>query len=607
MNKIAVIAVSNKGLETAQIISRELYNSQIFSKTDIEGTNKIDSYEDFIKENFNNFSAFIFIGALGICVRYISGLMSDKYKDPAVVCVDSNGKYVISVLSGHVGGGNELTKQVAAIVGGEAVITTQSDVEELWSLDTMAKKYGWVQETDKDKMNKAIFSFVNKEKTALLLEIRTKETDELERTKPDHVDIYYNISDIELYTYKLLIIVSYKTDCIEFENKINYYPKVLHLGCGCKKDCASSGATEHIKQTLISNNISPLSITSLSTIELKKDEPFMADVVSELGLERLGVYTSKELESIEVSNPSEKVFNVTGVWGVAESCAIKASNGGKLVLEKQKAVITDGDNFTFAVAATNGVLRTEGHIEIVGAGPGDPELISVRGKNMLQRADLILYAGSLVPRELTLYAKGGATVRSSADMTLEEQFEIMYSFYRQGKFIVRLHTGDPCIYGAIAEQMAFFDKYGMSYHITPGISSFQAAAAALKSQFTIPEQVQSIILTRGEGRTPMPEKEKLHMLARSQSTMCIYLSASIADKVQEELLQAYSPETPVAVCYKLTWKEEKIYRGQLNNLAKIVKDNNLTLTTMIVVGDAIDHREGLSRLYSHEFKHLFRK
>mgnify|MGYP000793009799 CR=1 FL=1 len=192
-------------------------------------------------------------------------------------------------------------------------------------------------------------------------------------------------------------------------------------------------------------------------------------------------------------------------------------------------------------------------------------------------------------------------------MALEEQFALMKDFYDRGCLVVRLHTGDPCVYGAIQEQMAFFDRYGMSYHITPGISSFQAAAAALRSQFTIPEKVQSIILTRGEGRTPMPEKEKLHLLARSQSTMCIYLSAAIVDEVQKELLMSYPPETPVAACYKLTWKEEKIYRGQLKDLARIVHDNNLSLTTLLVVGDAIDNRNGLSKLYDRSFTHLFRK
>lgn len=235
-----------------------------------------------------------------------------------------------------------------------------------------------------------------------------------------------------------------------------------------------------------------------------------------------------------------------------------------------KADLGKGNEYTFAVALDRAACR-KGHIEIVGAGPGDPDLISIRGRQMLEKADLILYAGSLVPKELTLCAKAGATVRSSADMNLEEQFALMKEFYDKGLFVVRLHTGDPCIYGAIQEQMNYFDQYGMDYHITPGISSFQAAAAALYSQFTIPEKVQTIILTRGEGRTPMPEKEQLHKLAQSQSTMCIFLSAGVVEKVQEELSRHYAPTTPVAACYKLTWKDERIYRGQLKDLAKIVK------------------------------------
>ena len=255
---------------------------------------------------------------------------------------------------------------------------------------------------------------------------------------------------------------------------------------------------------------------------------------------------------------------------MAEATALKSAGGGRLLIEKQKGTLAEGEAFTFAVAL-DAVASRMGHIEIVGAGPGDPDLISVRGRQFLEQADLILYAGSLVPRELTFCAKEGALIRSSAALTLEEQFALMKDFYNRGLLVVRLHTGDPCIYGAIQEQMNFFDKYRMNYHITPGISSFQAAAAALRSQFTIPEKVQTIILTRGEGRTPMPEKEQLHLLARSQSTMCIFLSAAVVEQVQEELLQCYPPETPVAACYKLTWKDERIYRGELKDLARIVK------------------------------------
>ena len=245
-------------------------------------------------------------------------------------------------------------------------------------------------------------------------------------------------------------------------------------------------------------------------------------------------------------------------------------------------------------------------IHIVGAGPGDPELITVKGARYLAEADVVIYAGSLVNPALLDMCKKGAEIHNSAHMTLDEVVEVIARAEDEGKMTVRLHTGDPCIYGAIQEQMAFFDEYGMSYHITPGISSFQAAAAELRSQFTIPEKTQTIILTRGEGRTAMPEKEKLHLLARSQSTMCIFLSAGIVDDVQKQLLEHYPPETPVAACYHLTWPDQRIYRGELKDLAKIVKEHKLTLTTMIVVGEAIDNRKGLSRLYADEFKHLFR-
>ena len=375
---------------------------------------------------------------------------------------------------------------------------------------------------------------------------------------------------------------------------------------GCQKNISPDGIPEYMQAEMEKGGLSPLSVASISSIELKKEEPLLKALQKQWPEASLHIYAPEALQGIEVPHPSEKVYETTGVYGVAEATALKSAGGGRLLIEKQKGTLAEGEAFTFAVAL-DAVASRMGHIEIVGAGPGDPDLISVRGRQFLEQADLILYAGSLVPRELTFCAKEGALIRSSAALTLEEQFALMKDFYNRGLLVVRLHTGDPCIYGAIQEQMNFFDKYRMNYHITPGISSFQAAAAALRSQFTIPEKVQTIILTRGEGRTPMPEKEQLHLLARSQSTMCIFLSAAVVEQVQEELLQCYPPETPVAACYKLTWKDERIYRGELKDLARIVKENGLTLTTMIVVGEAIDNRQGLSRLYSHEFKHLFRK
>ena len=602
--KRAILLISETGLDVAKAISRELQNAPIYTQKKLEGCYTVSSFNTFLHEHFAELDALIHVGALGICVRHITPYLGNKYKDPAVVCVDSTGRFAISVLSGHIGGANELAEQLARVLGGEAVVTTQSDNTNLWALDMLGKKYDWQTSLNRADMNKRIYYFVERRPTALLLDVRDRGTEYLERTCPEHVKIFYHYEDIPFEQFGLLITVSPRIYHAPIDI-LEYHPRVLFLGIGCRKDAKTEGIVSYITKELENHDLSPMSLTGIATIELKKDEPLLFDLQAAFPHATLHIFQTEDLQDIEVPNPSAKVLATTGVPGVAEASAIRAADYGELLLEKQKGEITNGNQFTFAVAINRAVER-QGHIEIVGAGPGDPELISVRGRYFLERADLILYAGSLVPKELTFCAKTGATVRSSASMTLEEQFDLMKSFYDRGLFVVRLHTGDPCIYGAIEEQMNYFDQHKMNYHITPGISSFQAAAAELRSQFTIPERVQTIILTRGEGRTPMPEREKLHLLARSQSTMCIYLSAAIADKVQAELLECYPPTTPVAACYKLTWKEQRIYRGQLKDLARIVKENNLTLTTLLVVGDAIDNREGLSRLYSHEFKHLYR-
>ena len=598
--KTAIIVISEASISMAKTLKQELPESEIFSTIANADCRHIPALQEAVPQLFRDSDALIFIGAMGICVRAIAPCIEDKKTDPAALCVDSTGRYVISVLSGHVGGANGLTQYVAGILGAEPVITTRSDRTGLWALDTLGKKYDWQPIPGENcDMNHLISLFVDRAPTALLLDIRDEGTAQLEHTLPSHVDVFYNFKDIDTGKYRLLLLVTpylYETSGMQ---ALYYVPKVLHMGMGLARNAGPKNAViTRLMNTLLEANIIPAAIRTISSIEEKKHEEvlkLLADAYE------LHLYTASQLSQVDVPTPSEVVDKYMGTPSVSEASALLTAGGGPLILPKQKC-----ENFTVAIALDSAAVR-QGHIEIVGAGPGDPELISVRGRRFLEEADLILYAGSLVPRELTECAKAGATIRSSASMTLEEQFALMKDFYDRGQLVVRLHTGDPCIYGAIQEQMNFFDRYGMRYHITPGISSFQAAAAALQSQFTIPEKVQTIILTRGEGRTPMPEKEKLSLLARSQSTMCIFLSAGVIDQVQQELLEHYPPTTPVAACYHLTWKDERIYRGELKDLAQIVKENNLTLTTMIVVGDAIDNREGLSRLYSHQFKHLFRK
>ena len=598
MQKIAIVQISEAGNETAVMLERELGG---------EAVRRAD-----VGKVWTQYDAFVFIGAMGICVRTIAPLVKDKHEDPAVVCIDTLGLNVISVLSGHVGGANDLTRQIAAMTGGREVITTQSDNAVLWALDTLEKRFGWSVASD-DDMNECIFAFVNRKPMALLLEVRDEGTDYLEATKPDHVTIIDDISEAAPGKYKLVIIVSpFMADVPDDMLQLHFVPMVGTVGFGLAHEPDDyKDIYDEIDEAFAARGIRPCA-HRYCTIDVKAGEPFVEMMRTEYE-EEVTFFSAEELAQVEVPNPSETVAKHVGTPSVCEAAAILGSNHGKLIIPKVK-----GKNWTAALAIDEKHLRTPGalgredgnkagHIEIVGAGPGDPDLVSVRGRKMLERADLILYAGSLVPRELTECHKEGAVVRSSAEMTLEEQCLLMKEHYDQGHFIVRLHTGDPCIFGAIQEQMAFFDKNGMDYHITPGISSFLAAAAELRSQFTIPERCQTIILTRGEGRTPMPEKEQLHLLARSQSTMCIFLSAAIVDDVQRELLMEYPEDTPVAACYHLTWPDQRIVRGELRDLATMVHDNHFTLTTMIVVGEAIDNRQGLSLLYSKDFSHLFRK
>lgn len=592
--RVAIIQISEEGKHIARLLL-----SQIFAQKD---TGEIISRAN-VGKRWKDFDAFVFIGAMGICVRTIAPYIKDKHKDPAVVCVDSMGLNAISVLSGHIGGANNLTRDIAAMIGAHEVITTQSDNAGLWALDTFEARFDWPVASDIEDMNECIFAFVNREPTALLLDVRDEGTDYLEATKPDHVTIINDISEADPNKYKLLIIVSpFIRNAPYGMLELHFVPMVGTIGFGLAHHPEDYEIFyDEMDEAFVNRGLLPCT-HKYCTIDMKKDEEFCAMLEDEYD-EKVVFFSADELAQVDVPNPSETVAKHVGTPSVCEAAAILGSNNGKLIIPKVK-----GKNWTAALAIDYQHLRQKtGHIEIVGAGPGDPDLVSVRGRKMLEKADLILYAGSLVPKALTECHKSGAVVRSSADMNLEEQCALMKEHYDKGHFIVRLHTGDPCIFGAIQEQMAFFDEHQMDYHITPGISSFLAAAAELRSQFTIPERTQTIILTRGEGRTPMPEKEQLHLLAKSQSTMCIFLSAAIVDDVQKELLQEYPEDTPVAACYHLTWPDQKIYRGVLKDLAKIVHDNKLTLTTMLVVGEAIDNRQGLSELYSKYFTHLFRK
>ncbi len=246
-------------------------------------------------------------------------------------------------------------------------------------------------------------------------------------------------------------------------------------------------------------------------------------------------------------------------------------------------------------------------VSFIGAGPGDPELLTIKGKRLIDSADIIIYAGSLVNPKVLADAKKDARIFNSAGMTLEEVLDVMQKGEAAGKKVVRVHTGDPAIYGSHREQMDALDRMGITYEVIPGVSSFLATAAALKKEYTLPGVSQTVILTRMEGRTPMPEGEKLLDLARHRATMVIFLSVGMLEEMCATLRQAYRPDTPAAVVYKASWEDEKIVRGTLTDLPQKVKESGIRKTALTVVGDFLGDDYELSRLYDKTFTHEFRK
>lgn len=247
-------------------------------------------------------------------------------------------------------------------------------------------------------------------------------------------------------------------------------------------------------------------------------------------------------------------------------------------------------------------------IHFVGAGCGAPDLITVRGARLLSEADVVIYAGSLVNSKLLEYCKEGCEIHDSAYMTLEQVIDVMKKAESEGKTTVRLHTGDPSIYGAIREQFDALDPLGISYDVCPGVSAFSGAAASLKAEYTLPNVSQTVMITRMEGRTPVPDKEKIRSLAQHQTTMCLFLSTGLLEGLQTELIAGgFSPDTPAAIVYKASWPEEKIVRCRLSEIAQKATDNIITKTALIVVGYFLGDTYDRSKLYDPGFTTEFRE
>ncbi|MCI6582253.1 MAG: precorrin-4 C(11)-methyltransferase [Oscillospiraceae bacterium] len=246
-------------------------------------------------------------------------------------------------------------------------------------------------------------------------------------------------------------------------------------------------------------------------------------------------------------------------------------------------------------------------VYFVGAGAGDPELLTIKGKRLIDNADVVIYAGSLVNPEVLKDVKKDCAVYDSAGMNLEEVLDVMKAAEAEGKTTVRVHTGDSSIYGAIREQLDALDKLNIEHEVVPGVSSFLAAAAAMQKEYTLPDVTQTVILTRMEGRTPVPERESIEELAKHRATMVLFLSVGMIDELVMKLKTSYPETTPVAVVYKASWPDQKIIYGTLSDIAAKVKEAGIKKTALVTVGDFLGNEYELSKLYDKTFTHEYRQ
>jgi precorrin-4 C11-methyltransferase len=617
--KVALIAVTRWGVEQARLLRRRLRAGELHRPERYDPAEHpwevpfAGPLAERVRELFARCEQLVFFLAAGAVTRLTAPCLASKETDPGVLAVDEAGRFVIPLLSGHKGGANAFARTVAGCLGATPVITTASDVIGGLSLDLLESELGWTAEP-RERLKEAALALVNGAPVAIVQEVGRQGEWLDERDLPANVTFVRAMTHLPPRPFDCIVRISDRLpeDTTErgAERVLWLRPRSLVLGVGCERGISTEALEDGLSHFLDQHRFARSSIAALASVDLKADEVAIGEVARRQGWET-AFYAADELASVAgVPNPSEVVARCVGTPGVAEPAALLLAGARSLLVEKQVvASLLAPQRMTFALArwgAYEAAMTEPGKVVFVGAGPGDPDLLTLKARRALSRADVIVYAGSLVPEDVLRHTPATAVLHNSAPLTLEEVMAILIPAARAGKRVVRLHSGDTSLYSAIQEQMTRLDEAGVGYEVIPGVSSFQAAAAALKAEFTLPEVVQTVILTRAEGETPLPQGESLAELARHRATLCIFLSARLVEQVQQQLLTAYPPDTPAAILYRVSWPDEKIVLTELRHLAEEVRRNKLSRTTLIVVGAAVGGRRNRSRLYDKGHGHIFR-
>ncbi len=617
---VALIAVTRRGVEQASLLRQRLRMGDLYRPAHLGPVQHAweHAYDGSLAEPVRSWFAtheqLVFFLAAGAVTRLIAPCLVSKESDPGVLAIDEAGQFVIPLLSGHRGGANAFARTVAGCLGATPVVTTASDVLGGLSLDLLEETFGWTAEP-RALVKDAAMALVNKEPVAILQELGTRGAWLEEIELPANVTVITDPAQLAARSYTKVLWITDRTSQIDNPNLQSsilwFRPKSLVLGVGCERGIPLDGLERGLELFLRQQGYARACIDTLASVNVKADEPALIELAERQGWQTV-FYTAEELAHVPgIVNPSAMVQKCVGTPGVAEPAALLAAGANQLLVEKLVVRVPGcGQAMTFALARHARFQyksTSQGKVYFVGAGPGDPQLLTLKAHQILGRAEVVVYAGSLIPEAVLRHVPGTATLHNSAYLTLEQTIDLTLQAVRSGKRVVRLHSGDTSVYSAIQEQMALLEKEHVDFEVVPGISSFQALAAALKSELTLPEKVQTIILTRGEGNTPMPAKESLASLAQHQATLCIFLSALLVDKVEEQLLTAYPPDTPVAIAHRISWPDEQIVVTRLDQLAAEMHNHDFRRTTLIVVGEAVGGRHQRSHLYDESHGHLFRK
>ncbi len=590
----AIVALTQGGDALANRLKAIYPGASVFSKQ--AGTLR-EPLARWLKRMLPRFDGLLFIGALGVAIRSLDGLLPSKKDDPAILVLDEKGRHVISAVSGHRGGANAWAEEIAEKIGATPVITTSSDSNETFSLDLLGQEWDWALEGE-DNLTKLSSRMVNQRPIALF-----QEAGEPLTRFPANVTVFSSWDALQRAREKFegFLFVTDRQRVWPLQNALWYRPRTLCLGVGCERGVSEKEIQAAVKIFLKKHALSPHCLRDVASLELKKDERGLLAFATKQALP-LHFFSAEDLGKISVPNPSPNVARAVGTPSVAEAAALKASGAKELLAAK----FIHAGKIVLAVARRQPSPK-KGMVTFIGAGPGDPELLTIKARKIVAQADVIFYAGSLIPGPLIRSLPAMAKKINTATMDLEAIRDAMLGAVENGKHVVRLQSGDLSLYSAVGEQAAFLEEHGIEYDLVPGVSSFQAAAARLKKELTIPGEVQTIILTRAEGNTQMPSREALRSLAEHRASLCIFLAGRLVAKVQEDLIATYAPGTPAVIVHRLTWPDEKIFWTTIEGIAKIVEQNKLLRTTLILVGIALGTKKERSRLYHPEHEHLFRK